>query len=203
MASFNEIAEILRLYFIQGKQISLNSLGSFELKQKPAVLMLDAGKFSAPDFFIDYTSSSTMGPSKEVIHYLSKKRNISEGEAMIELNGFINQITKQLEVGENVQWKEMGFFQQLNGHIQFTPISILPNYFTEIDAEFADTIENDFNTLGENSTKKWNIYLILLTILAAIMITISFFAHNGFILYKSGSADTVNPPEQSQTIPAE
>lgn len=214
MMTFNETAEILRLYFIQCKYISLNSLGCFELKRKPAQFDSESGRFSSPEYYVDFTTSS-LTHSKNVVGYLSKRMNIGEIEASTQLDSFVNTIMIRLKTGERVEWSDMGSWQLVNEIVHFTPFPIelaqlkdivIPSSKNELknaEDNIPEITEDDYIEANEHTVQKWNMYLLILALLSVVLMAISIFQHNRFILHKTGAVNPATIPEQFQTIPAE
>lgn len=214
MTILNETAEILRLYFIQQKKLSLSEIGSFDLIRDPAVYNASSGVFSAPRYFVHFSSNSS-STSKDVIVYLSKKKNISEPEAIAQLETFKKEVHAHLEAGEVLHWSEMGSLVNKNGQIEFTadpidlpflePIQTDLREKPEVTAseEIIDVSETIINEEEEESKQKKNSFLIVLLLLSLLIIAFSVIQNKKFTTHRAGAVQPAEIPEQFQLKSAE
>lgn len=213
MTILNETAEILRLYFIQQKKLSLNGIGSFSLSRKPAIFNPSSSLFSAPTYSIEYSTEVSVTP-KDVIVFISKRKNISEPEAISLVADFNKEVLAHLQSGEAVNWSGMGSLILKNGQIELTPDLIELPYpetlsvqsednstveFTEENIDISEVLISDDDLLKN----KRNIYLILLAVMAALLIALSIFQNGGLKTHRTGAVHPSESPEQYQLKTAE
>lgn len=217
MSILNETAEILRLYFIQQQHLTLNGIGSFELRRKPAIFNETSGVFSAPEYSIVFTPGNT-NTSKELIVYLSKKKNISEPEAIGQLNDFNKELEARLRAGEAVQWAGIGSLFIKNDQIECiadiidipfqssivtSPIKASVPEATEMPIQEEVANEEEIEIEEEEPKAKKNVYLLLLAALALALIILSIVQNKGLVTHRGGAVTPAVTPEQYQTNPAE
>lgn len=215
MSILNETAEILRLYFIQQQELSLNGIGRFDLVRKPALFNEASGVFSAPEFTIVFHPENAV-TSKELIVYLSKKKNISEPEAIAHLKDFNKELLTRLQAGEAVQWAGIGSLFIKNEQIECIPdlveLPFLENISTvrhepqpattSVEPQEA-TQEEEIYVEEELPKAKKNIYLILLAVLAAGLILFSVIQQKRFTTHRTTVVSPAVTPEQYQLNSAE
>jgi nucleoid DNA-binding protein len=123
MTSTPDTAELLRRYFIQQRSVNLPGIGSFVLNRIPAQINHASGNIEAPSFTIQYDSLNDI-PTKEVFAYISRKRNISEWEAIGVVNNFALALNDQLKKGKKVEWEGMGSLENSSyGQLIFEPVT--------------------------------------------------------------------------------
>jgi nucleoid DNA-binding protein len=123
MTSSGDTAELLRLYFIQQRSINLPGIGGFELSRIPARVDSASGTIKAPYYAIRYDSFSDI-PSKEMFAFISRKRNISEWEAIVVVNNFSMAVSDQLKRGQRFDWEGIGSLEHnVTGQLEFQPVA--------------------------------------------------------------------------------
>jgi hypothetical protein len=121
MTSSGDTAELLRLYFIQQRTVNLPGIGGFELSRVPARVDNATGTIKAPYYSIRYDSLSDI-PSKEMFAFISRKRNISEWEAIGVVNNFSMSVSDQLKRGQRFEWTGIGSLEHSDtGQLEFQP----------------------------------------------------------------------------------
>ncbi|HLO81540.1 MAG TPA: hypothetical protein VK166_11305 [Chitinophagaceae bacterium] len=123
MTSTADTAELLRLYFIQQRSVHLPGIGGFELNRIPARVDHVTGAIESPSYTIRYDSLNDI-PSKEMFAYISRKRNISEWEAIGVVNNFSMNLKDQLKKGQRFDWKGIGSLENsASGQLIFDPVA--------------------------------------------------------------------------------
>lgn len=215
MSTLNETAELLRLYFIQQGELILSGVGRFTLRRTPAVFNEASGILSAPGYKIDFTPGTSTS-TKDLIVYISKKKNISEPEAIALLNDFNKEVNTRIQAGEAVQWTGIGSLFLKNQEIECLPdlidltfqkdIQTLPSLSNEtlpveegviLDEDLVVTLEED------NQPKSKNVFLILLALLATLLIALVWIQQHGVISYRTGAISPTSTPQQFQSNTAE
>jgi nucleoid DNA-binding protein len=121
MTSSGDIAELLRSYFIQHRSVHLPGIGGFELSRIPAQADMATGRIEAPYYTVRYDSLSDI-PSKEMFSYISRKKNLSEWEAIGVINNFSMALSDQLKKGQRFEWEGIGSLGHgLTGQLEFQP----------------------------------------------------------------------------------
>lgn len=213
MTILNETAEIIRLYFIQQRKLSLSEIGSFDLVRTPAVYSPASGSFSAPSYLIEFRSDGSF-TSKDLIIYLSKKKNISKPEANALVDDFSREILRRLDGGEAVYWTGIGSLIRKSGTLEFTPETIEMPYEESISVhvnEKADletspeelSFSEESLPAGDSPLKKWNPYLSLLLLLSFLLIVFSIYRNGGLQANRIGNVEPAVTPVQFQLIIAE
>ena len=89
----------------------------------------------SPGFTISYDSIND-SPHKELFQYISRKKNISEWEAIKVLNDFAYDLKNTLRKGEQVTWEGIGLLKQGNSKdILFEPQKLSYEFIPHVDAQ--------------------------------------------------------------------
>jgi hypothetical protein len=187
MMSTADTAELLRLYFIQQRSVHLPGIGRFILNRIPARVDHASGTIEAPSYTIQYDSLNDI-PSKEMFAYISRKRNISEWEAIGLVNNFSTALKDELKKGKRFDWEGMGSLE--NGHhgqLIFEPVTTSFDFQPQISSlpkgELAeDRIDtSEYNELLHENEEQgtveerasWWVAAAVITAAALVMIFIS------------------------------
>src|SRR6187397_3120324 len=98
MTSTADMPQLLRLFFIQHKQVSIPGVGNFHLVRKPAAHDIASRKLLAPEYSIHFDPHND-SPSRDLFAYISRKKNISEWEAIGMVNEFSVELKEILRTG--------------------------------------------------------------------------------------------------------
>ena len=132
MTSTTETAELLRLYFIQQRAVNIPGIGGFALKRIPANFDHTSGLIEAPAYTIHYDSLNDI-PSKEMFAYLSRKKDLSEWEAIGVVNSFSVALKDQLRKGQRFEWEGVGILENdPSGQLVFEPGEIVMDLLPSI-----------------------------------------------------------------------
>ena len=130
-----DLTEILYHYFIQNNSLSLPGIGTFDIFRVSAQTDFANKKIMSPGFTISYNSIND-SPHKELFHYISRKKNISEWEAIKVLNDFAYDLKNTLRKGEQVTWEGIGLLKQGNSKdILFEPQKLSYEFIPHVDAQ--------------------------------------------------------------------
>ncbi|HSF46540.1 MAG TPA: hypothetical protein VLA58_11045 [Chitinophagaceae bacterium] len=181
MTSSVDTAELLRLYFIQQRSVNLPGIGGFELNRIPAQVDSTTGTIKAPHYSIRYDSLSDI-PSKEMFGFISRKRNISEWEAIGVVNNFSMSVSDQLKRGQKFEWAGIGSLEHnLTGQLQFIPVTtqfdFLPDLISDVqpgpENEYAaDPYEGEVEGIVEAKASWW----VTAAVVAAAALVMIFFS---------------------------
>jgi hypothetical protein len=150
-----DISELLHLYFIQHKSVSLPGIGTFSLFRISAHSDFATKKIFGPSYSIHFSSASD-APSREMFNYISRKKNISEWEAVRIVNEFSFELNGRLKKGEKVAWPGIGTLESGSaGQMLFEPERVKYQFIPSVDAERVIRKENDHSVLvGEQEMHK-------------------------------------------------
>jgi len=130
-----DIADILYHYFIQNNSMSLPGIGTFDMFRISAQTDFANKKMLPPTFTISYNNQFD-SPQKELFHYVSRKKNIAEWEAIKEVNDFAFDLRNTLKTGESIDWKGIGVLKQGNGkEIIFEPQRLSYEFIPHVSAQ--------------------------------------------------------------------
>jgi nucleoid DNA-binding protein len=180
MTSSGDIAELLRLYFIQQRSVNLPGIGGFELSRIPARVDNATGTIKAPYYSIRYDSLSDI-PSKEMFAFISRKKNISEWEAIGVVNNFSMAVSDQLKRGQRYEWTGIGSLEHNGtGQLEFEPVTTQFGFLSDLsvsvqtgsDTEIAaDPFEEEKTVEAKAS---WWVTAAVIAAVALVMIFFSF-----------------------------
>ncbi len=113
--------DVLYQYLIQHKQVSLPGIGTFLLSRKAAQADFANKLFLPPSYFFVLDKDNDT-PKKKLFIWLSAVLNISEWDAIKKVNDFSFELKKQVNTGNDINWKGIGVFRKgLAGDIKFEP----------------------------------------------------------------------------------
>jgi nucleoid DNA-binding protein/cell division septation protein DedD len=114
-----ELKKIIRELLIGNNFISLPELGSFVLKYEPAKLTPDGKSFLPPKQIVLFDTSRTF--NDEVLErYLQREHNLTYIEASEKVKLFVNEIKQQLELGNEVEFDNIGTLSRSGSGIFFS-----------------------------------------------------------------------------------
>lgn len=114
MNSTADMPQLLRLFFIQHKSVSIPGVGSFQMRRKPASSDIASRQLLAPQYSIHFDSINDT-PSKDLFTYISRKKNVSEWEAMGLVNEFSASLKEALRTGKKYEWSGLGSLETIPG----------------------------------------------------------------------------------------
>ena len=114
MTSTADMPQLLRLFFIQHKQVTIPGVGNFHLVRKPAAHDIASRKLVAPEYSIHFDPLND-SPSRDLFAYISRKKNISEWEAIGMVNEFSVELKEKLRAGKRFQWSGVGTMETIPG----------------------------------------------------------------------------------------
>jgi hypothetical protein len=130
-----DIADILYHYFIQNSSLSLPGIGTFDMFRISAQTDFANKKMLPPTFTVSYNSLFD-SPQKELFHYVSRKKNIAEWEAIKIVNDFAYDLKNSLKTGESIDWEGIGLLKQGNGkEIIFEPHRLNYEFIPHVSAQ--------------------------------------------------------------------
>ncbi len=155
MTKVADISEILHLFFIQNNSVSLPGIGTFSLVRVSALSDFATRKIFGPSYTIHFSSSSD-SPPREMFNYISRKKNISDWEAVRLVNEFSFDLNSKLKKGEKVEWPGIGILESGSaGQMLFEPERVKYNFIPAVNAERVIRKENDHSVLvGEQEMHK-------------------------------------------------
>jgi len=129
-----DTAELLRQYFILQRYLSLPGIGGFAMERIPAEVNGVSGHLSPPEYSARFEPAQSI-PEKQLFSYLSRKKNISEWEAIGVVNSFAGFVKERLASGESFEWKGVGvLYKDPEGVDHFVPEIRRFSFFPELDA---------------------------------------------------------------------
>jgi len=129
-----DIADILFNFFIQNNSLSLPGIGTFDMFRISAQTDFANKKMLPPTFTISYNNHFD-SPQQELFHYVSKKKNIAEWEAIKMVNDFAFDLKNSLKTGESIDWEGLGLLKQGYGkEIIFEPHRLSYEFIPHVSA---------------------------------------------------------------------
>ncbi len=155
MTRAEDISSLLHLFFIQNKAVSLPGIGTFSLFSISAHSDFATRKIFGPSYSIHFSTANDH-PSKELFSYISRKKNISEWEAVRLVNEFSFELNGRLKKGERVEWPGLGILESGSaGQLLFEPERVKYQFIPAVNAERVIRKENDHSVLvGEQEMHK-------------------------------------------------
>jgi hypothetical protein len=199
MTSQEETAELLRLFLIQRKKLSVSNLGSFEWVRVPATFHEATGRFSEPKEFFRF-SDTAAGHSVGLLAFLSFKWAISEQDADIKLTDWCSYVSDCLRRGDSVDWTGIGtLFMKDNLICLEQPAGKeeqSDNTFPiqPVD-DPGDVSEENEESLPEN-TRYWNVWMIIMALVSVVMIILYVYKHERLGVGRTGIQYPAPPPVQ-------
>lgn len=180
MTSSGDTAELLKLYFIQQRSVNLPGIGGFELSRIPARVDNATGTIKAPYYSIRYDSLSDI-PSKEMFAFISRKKNISEWEAIGVINSFSMAVSDQLKRGQRYEWAGIGSLEHnVTGQLEFEPVTTQFDFLPDLSVSVQtgadiDTVPVPFEEEETVEAKaSWWVTAAVIAAVALVMIFVSF-----------------------------
>jgi len=87
--------------------LSVPGVGTFSLQKKPAEVNFPDKIIFPPVYSFLLQEDNTL-PSNEIYNWLSNALHISSEDAILRFNDFVNQMKKQLNEGDIIEWKGVG-----------------------------------------------------------------------------------------------
>jgi hypothetical protein len=156
MTKSGDLSELLHLFFIQNKSVSLPGVGSFDLFRVSAQSDFAAKKIFGPSYTIGF-NAATDTPSRELFNYISRKRKISEWEAIRLVNEFSYHLNLMLKKGQKFVWPGIGSLESGGsaGQLVFEPERLAYDFMPAVQAKRVIRKENDHSVLvGEQEMHK-------------------------------------------------
>jgi nucleoid DNA-binding protein len=179
MTSSGDTAELLRLYFIQQRSVNLPGIGGFELSRIPARVDNATGTIKAPYYSIRYDSLSDI-PSKEMFAFISRKRNISEWEAIGVVNNFSMAVSDQLKRGQRFEWAGIGSLEHnVTGQLEFEPVATQFDFLPDLSVGIRTGTDSDIiaDPFQEEETVEAKVsWWVTAAVIAAVALVIIFFS---------------------------
>lgn len=199
MTTQEETAELLRLFLIQQKKLSISNLGSFDWVRIPATFNEATGSFSEPQEFFRF-SGTDAGNSVGLIAFLSSKWTISEQDADKKLTNWSSLVSECLKRGDTFEWTGIGTLVMEDNMIclkqptgkELGSDNTLPN----------QPVEDSIDVSGENeefvsvSSRHWNVWMILMALVSVAMIILYVYKHERLGVGRSGILFPAQPPVQ-------
>ena len=113
----NSIDQILLEYLQLQQPLSLNELGTLQLKRNPAQFMVAEREVNGPVYIFDYSLEPCA--SSNAIDWLVAKEKISLDDAEKKLSEFLSLLKKQLNTVGKFEWKGVGSFTKTDDKITF------------------------------------------------------------------------------------
>lgn len=105
---------LLRLFFIQNRQVSIPGVGSFHLLRKSAAHDQATRQLLPPGYSVHFDQMND-NPSRELFDYISRKTNVGEWEAIGMVNGFAMELKDILRTGKPFNWEGVGVLEAIPG----------------------------------------------------------------------------------------
>lgn len=209
-----ETAELLRHYFIQQRSIQLPGIGSFHLNRTPATYDHAAGLLRSPQFSVEYDAAHDI-PSRDLFSYISRKRDVTEWEAIGIVNNFSLGLKELLKKGQRFEWAGVGTLEtQDNGHLLFQPenenisagrdFNISGNPALQAGSDSSIDADGQFEDATVEARASWWISAAIIAAVALIMVFISVVRNDyRFSTARETRTELLVPPAQSDSKPAE
>jgi len=153
--------QLLRLFFIQHKQVSIPGVGNFHLVRKPAAHDIASRKLLAPEYSIHFDPHND-SPSRDLFAYISRKKNISEWEAIGMVNEFSVELKEILRTGKRFQWDGIGMMETIpGGQVILKPADLHYDFLPDVHSnrvirkEVAHTILVGETERSSGESKQW------------------------------------------------
>lgn len=115
--------EYLYRFLIKYKKLDLPGIGTIALHLQSSRSEITDRHFSAPGYFFTLESGDEI-PRGKLFSWLASHFGITDGEAVIQFNQFIFDLTRKLKEGKEIHWEKIGSFQkELSGEIKFTSVN--------------------------------------------------------------------------------
>ena len=161
MTSTADMPQLLRLFFIQHKQVSIPGVGNFHLVRKPAAHDIASRKLLAPEYSIHFDPHND-SPSRDLFAYISRKKNISEWEAIGMVNEFSVELKEILRTGKRFQWDGIGMMETIpGGQVILKPADLHYDFLPDVHSnrvirkEVAHTILVGETERSSGESKQW------------------------------------------------
>ena len=155
MTKTGDLTDLLHLFFIQNKSVSLPGIGTFDLFRVSAQGDFATKKIFGPSYTISFDSAIDT-PSRDLFNYISRKRNITEWEAIRMVNEFASDLNMLLKKGQKFEWPGIGSLESgSGGQLVFDPERISYDFIPPVRADRVIRKENDHAVLvGEQEMHK-------------------------------------------------
>jgi hypothetical protein len=111
-------------FLILHKQVSLPGIGTVHLQRQSSSLDFGNKQLTPPVYFfkLDYAADK---PDKKLFEWLSHSMNISEWEAIKQVNDFAFKLKNEISKNGKALWDTVGIFlRDDQGNIQLDPVSV-------------------------------------------------------------------------------
>jgi len=212
-----DIADLLYHFFIQNCSLSLPGIGTFDMFRISAQTDFANKKILPPSFIISYDSIHD-APNKELFDYVSRKKNVTEWEAIKLVNDFAFDLKNTLKNGEEIEWEGIGMLKSgLSGDIVFEPYRLSYEFIPHVGAQrVIRKAENHHMLVGDRQLSKsemqqllandtveikekesWWIYAAIIAAIAISLIAIRLFTSDS--TYSTGRQQHIIPSDQPST----
>lgn len=199
MTTQEETAELLRLFLIQRKKLSISNFGSFEWVRIPATFNEATGSFSEPQEFFRF-SDTAAGHSDGLLTFLSSKWTISEQDAGQKLNDWCSFVIECLESGETFEWTGIGTLVQKDDLIcleQPPGKEVVSEKAIPIQpVEDSGDVSGEYEELLPETTRQWNVWMVLMALVSVAIIILYAYKHDRLGVGRSGTQYPAQPPVQ-------
>lgn len=199
MTTQEETAELLRLFLIQRKKLSISNLGSFEWVRIPAAFNEATESFSEPQEFFRFSGSAD-GHSEGLMAFLSSKWTISEQDADQKLTDWCSFIHEMLDNGEAFEWKDIGILILKDDQIcleQPPGKEVVSDQAIPIQSlEHAAVVSVENEEFIPETNRYWNIWMTLITLTAVAMIILYIYKNEHLGVGRSGIPQPAQSPTQ-------
>jgi hypothetical protein len=98
-------------YLIHHQRIVLPGLGTVVLQRKPATSDFADHVFLPPSYSFHWENDDTNPPAGFFV-WLSRKLNVAEEEAAINVNNFIAELKREMNAGKEITWEGVGIIRR-------------------------------------------------------------------------------------------
>ena len=222
MTSTADMPQLLRLFFIQHKQVTIPGVGNFHLIRKPASHDIASRKLTAPEYSIQFDPLND-SPSRDLFAYISRKKNVSEWEAIGMVNEFSLELKEKLRAGKQFHWNGVGTMETIpGGEVILKAADLKYDFLPDVQSTRVIRKEEGHTVLvGERERSSgeskqwleedvvvakagWWIAAAIIAAIALIMIFYQFFRNNySFVSGKQTPVAVATEPSQHLDKPAQ
>ncbi len=113
-------------YLILHQKASLPGIGTISMQRHPAQYNVAEKAFYPPSYTFELKTGDDH-PSKQFFEWISQREQITEWEAIKQLNDFCSELRNQLSGGKEVSWEQVGVLKKnLKGHIVLDSATVIP-----------------------------------------------------------------------------
>jgi hypothetical protein len=201
MTTLEETAELLRLFLIQRRMLSIENFGTIVWVRVPAVYQEATGTFSeSSEQFQFFNDADETSP--DLLYFLSGNWLVSEYEASKRLQIWVASIREVLSNDDTLTWTNVGTLSMQDDQIYLTiphenkSVSDNEDSTSSTEVWGNEAIEDQENSPTDRRPAK--IWMIITALVSMAMIVLHIYKHERLGVGKSGIEPLSKPPLQYQ-----